>query len=273
MRIVGRSSQKPAPSSSAARSTSVGRWAAACAGPPTAGGGPPGHRTGRPPCTSASGAGRIEAEAWGPGAAQVLEGVPGLIGLLDDPAGFDPSPHPLVAELHRRLARAAYRPHRARSPRPRSRRSASRRSRPSRRSARGGPRSAAGASPPPGPAGLRLPPPPATLARLPYWELHRVGLERKRADTIRRVAREAGRLDPMVALGPVAVAARLESIVGVGPWTSAEVNAVALGDPDAVSVGDYHLPHQVSSPWPASGGAATSACSSCSSRSGATASG
>ena len=50
----------------------------------------------------------------------------------------------------------------------------------------------------------------------------------------------------MVALGPVAVAARLESIVGVGPWTSAEVNATALGDPDAVSVGDYHLPHQVS---------------------------
>jgi 3-methyladenine DNA glycosylase/8-oxoguanine DNA glycosylase len=99
--------------------------------------------------------------------------------------------------------------------------------------------------PAPGPAGLRLPPRPAALARLPYHELHRVGIERKRADTIRRVAREAGRLDPMAPLGPVAVKARLESIVGVGPWTSAEVGAVALGDPDAVSVGDYHLPNLV----------------------------
>jgi len=28
-------------------------------------------------------------------------------------------------------------------------------------------------------------------------------------------------------------------------WTSAEVRRVALGDADAVSVGDYHLPHLV----------------------------
>jgi 3-methyladenine DNA glycosylase/8-oxoguanine DNA glycosylase len=186
----------------------------------------------------------IEAEAWGAGAAHVLDGVPGLVGLLDEPDGFDPTPHPLVAELHRRLpglrlgrtgaiTEAAF---------PticeqkvttleakRSWRAAVRR----------------WGEPAPGPAGLRLPPHPATLARLPYFELHRVGLERKRADTIRRVAREAGRLDPMVDRGPVAVTARLESIVGVGPWTSAEVTSVALGDPDAVSVGDYHLPHQV----------------------------
>ena len=190
-------------------------------------------------------AGVVDAEAWGPGAGHVLDGVPGLMGLLDRPDGFDPSPHPVVAELHRRLpglrigrtgaiTEAAF---------PticeqkvttleakRSWRAAIRR----------------WGEPAPGPAGLRLPPPASTLGRLPYWELHRVGIERKRADTIRRVAREAGRLDPMVALGPVAVAARLESIVGVGPWTSAEVNATALGDPDAVSVGDYHLPHQVS---------------------------
>jgi 3-methyladenine DNA glycosylase/8-oxoguanine DNA glycosylase len=32
---------------------------------------------------------------------------------------------------------------------------------------------------------------------------------------------------------------------GVGPWTSAEVARLALGDPDAVSVGDYHLPNIV----------------------------
>jgi 3-methyladenine DNA glycosylase/8-oxoguanine DNA glycosylase len=32
----------------------------------------------------------------------------------------------------------------------------------------------------------------------------------------------------------------------VGLWTSAEVSRIALGDPDAVSVGDYHLKHLVS---------------------------
>ena len=31
----------------------------------------------------------------------------------------------------------------------------------------------------------------------------------------------------------------------MGPWTSAEARIRAFGDPDAVSVGDYHLAHQV----------------------------
>jgi 3-methyladenine DNA glycosylase/8-oxoguanine DNA glycosylase len=33
---------------------------------------------------------------------------------------------------------------------------------------------------------------------------------------------------------------------GIGPWTAAEVVRLALGDPDAVSVGDFHLPNLVS---------------------------
>ena len=32
---------------------------------------------------------------------------------------------------------------------------------------------------------------------------------------------------------------------GIGPWTAAEVVRFAFGDPDAVSVGDYHLPNMV----------------------------
>lgn len=40
--------------------------------------------------------------------------------------------------------------------------------------------------------------------------------------------------------------ARLQAFPGVGPWSAAEVANVALGDPDAVSVGDYHLKNQVS---------------------------
>jgi 3-methyladenine DNA glycosylase/8-oxoguanine DNA glycosylase len=46
-------------------------------------------------------------------------------------------------------------------------------------------------------------------------------------------------------LHPNAFQPALRSLPGVGPWTAAEVAGVALGDPDAVSVGDYHLPHQV----------------------------
>jgi len=31
----------------------------------------------------------------------------------------------------------------------------------------------------------------------------------------------------------------------MGPWSANEISMVALGDPDAVSVGDYHLPNMV----------------------------
>jgi 3-methyladenine DNA glycosylase/8-oxoguanine DNA glycosylase len=39
---------------------------------------------------------------------------------------------------------------------------------------------------------------------------------------------------------------RLQALPGLGPWTAAEVALVALGDADAVPVGDYHLPSIVS---------------------------
>src|SRR3990170_6668552 len=45
---------------------------------------------------------RVDAEAWGSGADRVLDGLPALLGLLDDPGEFDPSPHPVVAALVRR---------------------------------------------------------------------------------------------------------------------------------------------------------------------------
>ena len=32
---------------------------------------------------------------------------------------------------------------------------------------------------------------------------------------------------------------------GIGPWTVAEVARVSYGDPDAISVGDYHIPSVV----------------------------
>lgn len=96
--------------------------------------------------------------------------------------------------------------------------------------------------PAPGPLQLLLPPAPATLAGLPYHVFHPLGVERRRADVIRRAAANADALE-----GPSAseVARRLGSLRGIGPWTVAEVLRIAFGDPDAVSIGDFHVPNTV----------------------------
>jgi len=101
--------------------------------------------------------------------------------------------------------------------------------------------------PAPGPRelGLRVFPAPATLAGLPYWAFHPLGLERRRADLVRAIARDATRFERLVDAPLEAAYARLRSIPGIGPWTAAEVGVRALGDVDAVSVGDFHLPHLV----------------------------
>src|SRR5439155_17065056 len=57
---------------------------------------------------------------------------------------------------------------------------------------------------------------------------------------LREVGRRARRLEQM------ASAERLRALPGIGAWTASEVGAVAFGDPDAVSVGDFHVPHLVS---------------------------
>ena len=98
---------------------------------------------------------------------------------------------------------------------------------------------------PPGP-GLRLTPPAPTLARLPYYAYHPFGVEQRRADLIRRIASRAAWFEAIVDLPLPEAHARLRSVPGIGPWTAAEVAVRALGDPDAVSVGDFHLPNLVS---------------------------
>jgi 3-methyladenine DNA glycosylase/8-oxoguanine DNA glycosylase len=91
-----------------------------------------------------------------------------------------------------------------------------------------------------------VPPPAKVLADTPTWVFHRANVERKRADTIRRACAYAARLEETVAMAPADARRRLTALPGIGAWTAAEVAMVALGDADAVSLGDYHLPHQVS---------------------------
>jgi len=97
----------------------------------------------------------------------------------------------------------------------------------------------------PGPGELRATPSAARLADLAVHDLHRCGVERKRGDTIRRAARLAFRLEEAAGLGPEVLEARLRAVPGIGPWTSALVRLGATGDPDAVEVGDFHLPNTV----------------------------
>lgn len=97
----------------------------------------------------------------------------------------------------------------------------------------------------PGPGGLRLAPQPEVIAVLPYYELHPLGLEQRRATTLIRAADRASWLERAVQMEAPAALARLRGNPGIGAWTAAEVARVAFGDPDAISLGDYHVPNSV----------------------------
>ena len=74
-------------------------------------------------------------------------------------------------------------------------------------------------------------------------DVARIGLPRKRAETIRHLARAVaeGNLDlrPSVALQEVR--GQLLALPGIGPWTTEYISMRALGDPDAFPAGDLGL--------------------------------
>ena len=100
----------------------------------------------------------------------------------------------------------------------------------------------------PGPRdGLLCPPDPARLSEIPYHALHGLGIERKRADTLRHVAARFDYLSRLTAddAEPHDKTQRLTVIPGVGVWTSAVAGGLAFGDPDALLVGDFHVKNTV----------------------------
>jgi 3-methyladenine DNA glycosylase/8-oxoguanine DNA glycosylase len=186
--------------------------------------------------------GEVRGEAWGPGAEWLLERLPGLLGADDDPSAFVPR-HRLVAlARHRRpglrLTRTglvleslipsvleqkvttdeAYRAWRLLV------------------------RKFGEPAPGPAPGRMHVMPEPRTWALIPSWEWHRAGVDNKRASTILRAVRVAARLEQAVGMPAEAARARLELVPGIGPWTSAETVQRSHGAPDAVTVGDLHLP-------------------------------
>jgi 3-methyladenine DNA glycosylase/8-oxoguanine DNA glycosylase len=185
----------------------------------------------------------IRVECWGAGAGWALDAAPELLGLRDSLDGFDPTPG-IVRELHRRMpglriprSRAVFEtlvPTILEQKVPGAEAYATYRN-----------LVRAFGEPAPGPRRLRLAPAPDALAQVAYPAFHPLGIERRRADTLRAAASRAVRLEEAVEMTLPDAYRRIQAFPGVGPWSAARVAMVALGDTDAVPLGDYHLPHMV----------------------------
>ncbi|WP_433532136.1 DNA-3-methyladenine glycosylase family protein [Micromonospora sp. CA-263727] len=189
-------------------------------------------------------AGDLLAEGYGPGAGWVVERADAIAGLRDDLTGFADlaAGHPVVARLA--AEHAGLRMPATGLVFPRVLRAVLEQKVTGKEAYRAYAATVRHfAEPAPGPVRLLLPPEPAQVAAAPYWVFHPFGVEQRRAETLRRAAASAGRLARCA--GSAEATRVLRAIPGVGPWTAAEVVRIAYGDPDAVSVGDYHVPNTV----------------------------
>ncbi len=188
--------------------------------------------------------GTVSATAWGDGAAWLIDRVPTLVGAGDDWSALDLTDLPRLRDVLRRCpgmrlpttglvleslvpavleqkvtgkeARVAWRGLCYRF-----------------------------GTPAPGPVSMRVPPSPRALLAIPSWEWHRLGVDGKRQRAIRAAATVASRLEECTTMTPSDALKRLQVIPGVGEWTAAETAQRALGHPDAISVGDYHIKNWV----------------------------
>jgi 3-methyladenine DNA glycosylase/8-oxoguanine DNA glycosylase len=190
--------------------------------------------------------GVVLGRAWGPGAEWALDRMPALLGAEDDPSGF-------VAH-HRAVARGVHiRPHWRLGRTGLVMESLV----PSILEQKVTGKEAFGSfrklvqrhgEPAPGPVAdlrLRVQPTPEVIAAIPSWEWLRLGVDPARSRTVVTACRVATSLERLVDVSREEADRRLRSLPGIGVWTSAEVRQRALGDPDAVSFGDYHLAHHV----------------------------
>lgn len=186
----------------------------------------------------------VTGDAWGEGADWLLDGLDGLAGLRDDPGTFH-TDHPVVGPLHHRSPGLRFGSTRLVFPAlvaaiigQKVTGTEAKRALTSMRRRFG--------DPAPGPrAGLLLPPDPDRISEAPYWEFHELHLEQRRAEVIRRAARDRETIEALAFATPAEAERVLLGLDGIGPWTVAKTIAVSHGDPDQVEVGDFHLKHIV----------------------------
>ncbi|WP_243694810.1 DNA-3-methyladenine glycosylase family protein [Labedella populi] len=186
--------------------------------------------------------GEVDARAWGPGREWAIARVPHILGAHDDWSDLDVSRSPLLSEVLRRN--------------------------PGIRLAAGGlvfemlvpsiieqkvtvveawgawrrlVRRHGEPAPGPAPEGMFVVPAAEAWRVIPSWEWHAAGVDPRRSQTVVRASRVADAIDRSADVDAAEAGRRLQSLPGIGVWTSAEVTLRAHGDPDAVSVGDYHL--------------------------------
>ncbi len=184
---------------------------------------------------------QIRCQAWGPGSSELVAGLGALLGEGDDCSSFTPE-HPKLVDAHRRNRGLRI---------PRTGRvmeavvPAILEQKVTGKEALRAWRLLVqqhGSTPPgPAPAGMRVPPTAEQWRMVPSWDFHRAGVDPKRSRTIVTAARVAAQLEGCTGLDSDGAKRRLMSVAGIGEWTAAEVAQRALGDADALSVGDYHL--------------------------------
>lgn len=184
--------------------------------------------------------GEVCADAWGPGAEWAISRLPALLGNDDDPSGFAPR-HRVVRKLvaslgvprlgatgrwFEALATAAV----------------------YQRVVSGDARSSVArlgrlfGDEVPGDGPLPLFPRPDAALQIPDHGFHRAGVDRARARVIRVAAKHSPRLEALEDRSAADALGWLQRLPGVGPWTAARTAGAAAGDPDAVPVGDLHVP-------------------------------
>ena len=187
-----------------------------------------------------SGDGEVRAEAWGIGANWLLERTPHWVGLVDDVTGFDPTLNTRVADLWHRhpglrlpasgviwqeivlvlLGQRVTTEEAAKSWNRMCR---------------------SWGQPAPGPCELILPPEPNVIAGLHYTDLHKINVERRRAEAILLAAKRANRLEEAAAMSIDDAIARLSALPGLGIWTATATTLASHGHPDTVLLRDYGM--------------------------------